>query len=225
MPWIDAVPAVIHQGFPGQEAGTALGEALVGAINPRGRLTITFPKTLNDTWLSGPGGGPILPERWPGVQLPGDDFSTVFYDEGLFVGYRWYDAQGTAPLFPFGFGLSYSNFSYSALSVSGAVSPTASATITALITHTGGPAGGELAQLYVAGLPGDPPKALKKWARAELAPGGSVNVTFVLEARDLTTWNVAAHAHVLFPAGAYDVWVGASAQDLRLSGSVRVAAQ
>jgi beta-glucosidase len=93
MPWLSSVRAVLHQGFPGQEAGTALGEALAGALNPRGRLTISFPRTINDTWLSGPGGGPILPERWPGVQRPGDDFSTVLYDEGLAVGYRSNDGR------------------------------------------------------------------------------------------------------------------------------------
>jgi beta-glucosidase len=225
MPWLGAVRAVIHQGFPGQEAGTALGEALAGVLNPRGRLTISFPRTLNDTWLSGPGGGPILPERWPGVQLPGDSFSTVSYDEGLAVGYRWYDSQGTLPLFGFGFGLSFTNFSYADLSVSGAVSPTASARVTARVAHAGGPPGAELAQLYVAGaLAGDPPKALKGWARAELAPGGAVTVAFSLGARDLTTWDVAAHAHVLYPPGTYQLWVGASAHDLRLAGSVAVTA-
>jgi beta-glucosidase len=226
MPWLGAVRAVIHQGFPGQEAGTALGEALAGALNPRGRLTISFPRTLNDTWLSADGGGPILPERWPGVQLPGDDFSSVFYDEGLFVGYRHYDARpASPPLFPFGHGLSYTTFAYSGLSVAGFVGPNSSATVTANIAHAGGPAGAELAQLYVAGaLPGDPPKALKGWQRATLAPGAAQNVSFTLSSRDLTVWSAAAHAHVAFPAGSYALWVGASAADLRLAGSVEVRA-
>jgi len=225
MPWLGAVRAVLHQGFPGQEAGTALGEALSGTLNPRGRLTISFPRTLNDTWLSGAAGGPILPERWPGVQLPGDDFSTVSYDEGLAVGYRWFDSMGTAPLFPFGHGLSFSAFAYSDLAVAGFVGPAAAATVTARVAHAGGPAGAELAQLYVAGaLRGDPPRALKGWARAELAPGGAATVAFTLAARDLTVWDEAAHAHVPFPPGAYALWVGASAADLRLTGSVEVRA-
>ena len=226
MPWLGAVRAVVHQGFPGQEAGTALGEALAGALNPRGRLTISFPRTLNDTWLSGAGGGPILPQRWPGVQLPGDDFATVSYDEGFFVGYRWYDSQPSSPpLFPFGFGLSFSTFAYSDLAVTGAVGPNASATVTARIAHVGGPAGAELAQLYVAGaLPGDPAKALKGWARAELAPGAAQTVSFTLTARDLTLWDATAHAHVPFPSGSYALWVGASAADLRLAGAVEVRA-
>ena len=227
MPWLGAVGAVVHQLFAGQEAGTALGEALAGVLNPRGKLTISFPRSMTDTWLSPPGGGPIDPTRYPGTDR-GGGFPEVDYAEGLAVGYRHYDMQPNASggaLFAFGHGLSYTTFAYSSLAVAGTVSPSSNATITARIAHADGPPGVEVAQLYVAGaLPGDPPRALKGFARASLQPGESQDVEFVLCAADLVVWSAAAHAFEPFPPGSYALWVGASSRDLRLQGSVAVAA-
>lgn len=224
MPWLDRVPAVVHQLYAGQEAGTALGAALVGARNPRGKLTISFPASMEDTWLSAPGGGPVLPERYPGTDR-GRGFPEVDYDEGLAVGYRHYDAEGTAPLFPFGHGLSFSSFAYSSLAVAGAVSPLSNASVSLLVAQTGGPPGVEVVQLYVASaLPGDPPKALKAFARVSLGRGEQAPVAFSLSQADLAVWSAAAHAFVPFPPGSYALWVGSSSRDLRLQGSVAVAA-
>lgn len=108
MPWLSRVPAVVNQLFGGQEAGTALGEALAGVINPHGKLTVSFPSSETTSWLSPPGGGPIPQTSYPGTQRGNNTWCSVDYAEGLFVGYRFYDAYpATAPpLFPFGHGLS-----------------------------------------------------------------------------------------------------------------------
>ena len=102
MPWIDQVPAVLEAWFPGQEDGNIVADLLFGLANPSGKLPVTYPKAEGDVPAHTPG-------QWPGVDVNG--VPTVTYSEGLEIGYRWYDAQGIQPLFPFGYGLSYTTFS------------------------------------------------------------------------------------------------------------------
>jgi beta-glucosidase len=217
MPWVGDVPAIVNALYGGQEAGNALADILLGAATPAGKLTVSFPMSNNDTWLSPPGGGPIIPSSYPGTDR-GRGYPEVDYSEGLEVGYRFYDAQGTDPLFSFGHGLSYTSFNYGNLSVVGT-------TVSFSVTNNGTDyPGGEVAQVYVAGaFPGDPPKQLKGFKYTGVLPVGyQVEVNIVLE--PLVYWSVEEHAFVSFPPGDYTVWVGSSSRDLRLQGAVRVQA-
>lgn len=142
------------------------------------------------------------------------------------MGYRWYDAAGTKPEWPFGHGLSYSSFAYSNLAVSGAVSPTAAAVVYAQVCNSAaGPAGAEVAQLYL-GYPAAanmPPKVLKGFQKVAVGAGACVGVGFPLAASDLQLWDVVAQAWQLVP-GAYTVLVGSTSADIRLTGTLTVSA-
>ena len=221
MPWLSAVPAVLHQGLAGQEAGNALADVLLGAENPGGKLTVSFPAADNATWLT-------TPSQYPGVLNASSNFWETQYSEGIFVGYRYYDATpaATPPLFAFGHGLSYATFVYDELAVSGAVSPTSDATVSVRVTNAAGPAGRDVAQLYVAGgLAGDPVRTLKGFASTGLlVPGASAQLSFTLSAAALSVFDEASAAWQPFAPGPYTLWVGAGSRDLRLVGSVVVEA-
>ncbi len=192
MPWIDSVKAVLEAWYPGQEDGDAIARILFGDTDPAGRLPVTFPKTLADVPAS-------TPAQWPGVG------GKVQYSEGLQVGYRWYDARHIAPLFPFGFGLSYTTFRFSNLQVSRGTGR--AVTVTADITNTGSRAGADVVQVYV-GHPassGEPPQQLKAFAKVQLAPGQSRHLTFRLDAPAFAHWDTATGAWVVDPG---DYWIG-----------------
>jgi len=215
MPWLDQVPAVLESWYGGQEMGNALASVLFGDVNPSGKLPITFPRSDRETPLSSP-------EQYPGVN------GVAHFSEKLGVGYRGYDQLGLEPLFPFGYGLSYTSFSYAQLQVEPETSDGKSALqVCFTLTNTGTSAGAEIAQVYL-GLPsstGEPPKRLVGWAKVELEPGATRHVCVVLDpnaaSRPLSYWNVDTNdwemAH-----GNYEVHVGASSRDIRLSGSLRV---
>ncbi|MGH6655996.1 MAG: discoidin domain-containing protein, partial [Actinocrinis sp.] len=155
MPWLNSVKAVFEGFYDGQGWGTAIAALLFGDVNPSGHLPVTFPTALSQVPAS-------TAAQWPGAN------NQVQYSEGLKVGYRWYDSQNLAPLFPFGYGLSYTNFSFGNLQV-GALN-NGQATVTATVTNTGSRAGTEVAQLYV-GDPasaGEPPHQLKGFQRITL---------------------------------------------------------
>jgi beta-glucosidase len=233
MPWSTAGRmAILYQLLPGQEAGNALANTIFGDNNPSGRLPVTFPAPPasgsglpTDTWLSPPGGGPVMPTSYPGTDR-GNGFPEADFTEGLLMGYRWYDAQGTKPEWPFGHGLSYSVFTYSNLAVVGAVSPTASAVIYADICNdAASPAGSEVAQMYL-GYPaaaGEPPKLLKGFQKVAIGSGECAGVAFNVAASDLWVWDVVSQAWVLTP-GTYTVMVGSTSADIRLTGSLTVTA-
>ena len=141
MPWVDEVPSILEQWMSGQEGGNSLADVLFGDVNPSGRLPLSFPKSDNDTWLQSV-------QQYPGV-TGSEGWLEVEYTEELLMGYRWYDAKGVKPLFPFGHGLSYTTFQYGDLKVQGSVSSTSNATITFTITNTGTRAGREVPQLYL----------------------------------------------------------------------------
>jgi beta-glucosidase len=207
MPWLNQVAGVFEAWYPGQEDGNAIAALLFGDVDPSGKLPVTFPASLADVPAS-------TAAQWPGTN------GTVQYSEGVDVGYRWYDAQGKTPLFPFGFGLSYTTFGYSGLSVS-APDASGNVTVSATVTNTGSVAGSDVAQLYVSdpASTGEPPKQLKGFQRVTLNPGASTKVTFTVGTQDLAYWNDTAHGWTT-PAGSYGLSVGDSSRNLPLTGTV-----
>ena len=221
MPWRDAAPAILFELMPGQESGNSIAATILGRNNPAGRLPVSFPASMTDTWL----GNPVNPAQYPGTDR-GKGFPESDYTEGLLMGYRWYDSQQAAPLWPFGHGMSYTAFNYSSIVVAGAVSATTSATVYATVCWAGGPPGAEVAQLYVAhpAAAGEPPRQLKGFARVELVddPASCAGLAFPLAAEDLAVWDAGAQAWSLVP-GEYTAHVGASSRDLRLTATFTVA--
>jgi len=228
MPWIDKVAGVVEAWYPGIRGADALADILTGKVNPTGKLAITFPKSDADlphpTIVQPP---PASQANWAEA---GADISAfmaqtakglppfpIAYDEKLEVGYKWYDAQKKAPLFPFGFGLSYTTYAYSGLSVKSGDG----LTVTFSVKNTGKRAGTEIAQVY-SSLPdsaGEPPKRLIGWARVELAPGESKVVTVAVDKERLSVFDEAADSFKVVP-GSYNVMAGGSSQELPLHQSV-----
>ncbi len=210
MPWVDQVKGILQAWYPGQEDGNAIAALLFGDVNPSGKLPETFPKAQGD-----------LPTQ-TAQQYPGVNGHAV-YSEGLDVGYRWYDAKNIAPLFPFGYGLSYTTFGYSALSVK-ANGGADTATVSFTLKNTGSRAGAEVAQLYL-GDPasaGEPPQQLKAFQKVFLQPGQSQTVTLTLDPRAFAIWDTGKHGWVV-PGGTYRILVGSSSRDIRLQGTANVA--
>lgn len=206
MPWVEQVPAVVLAYYPGQENGNAVAAVLLGEVNPSGRLPVTFPKRLEDTPA-------FLNAAYPGCR-------EVRYGEGIFVGYRYYDARQIEPLFPFGHGLSYTTFTYSGLKLPRKVRPGETVTVTLTVTNSGQVAGKEVVQLYLAdpqsSLP-RPPKELKGFVKVALAPGESRTVTLTLDERALSFYDPAQKRWVA-EAGEFEVLIGSSSRDIRLRG-------
>jgi beta-glucosidase len=209
MPWVDEVEGVIEAWYAGQEYGDAIASVLFGDVNPSGRLPITFPARDRQ----GPG---RTPRTFPGVD------GTVHYDEGLLVGYRWYDAKVQTPLFPFGHGLSYTTFAVSDLRIDGAGPE--GATVTVKVANTGRRAGAEVVQVYLA-LPkavAAPPQQLRAFARVALEPGESRDVTLTLDRATLSCWDETAKRWTV-PAGTFTVGIGVSSRDIRERGRFTIA--
>jgi beta-glucosidase len=210
MPWLPSVSAVLDDWYPGQTDGTALANVLFGRSDPSGHLPVTFPQSLAQVPAS-------TPQQWPGVN------GKVQFSEGLDIGYRWYDAHGVTPLFPFGYGLSYTSFKYGKLKIQ--KSPggaTGDVTVSATVTNTGSRAGADVAQLYL-GDPAaakEPPRQLAGFVRVALKSGQSRQVTFNVTPRSEEWWNTGAGGWTSSP-GVYRVSVGDSSAsaNLPLSGS------
>ncbi|MFM2262742.1 MAG: hypothetical protein RI959_1418 [Pseudomonadota bacterium] len=201
LPWLAAVPAVLQAWYPGQECGNAIADVLTGAAEPGGRLPQTWPQALQDTVAFG------SPKAYPGVN------GQVFYDEGLLIGYRHHDAHGIAPLFPFGYGLSYTQFAFEALSVDrSSFEPGQSVTATVTVRNTGARAGSAVVQAYVhdvaAALP-RPPQELKAFRKVNLQPGESQQVQLSFNPRSFAAFHDARNAW-LAEAGAFEIRVGDS---------------
>ena len=205
MPWRDKVAGIIAGWYPGEVAGPAIARLLTGTANPSGKLTVTFPADE----IHGPTDAPA---QYPGKGTRAD------YSEGLLVGYRWYDAKKLAPLYPFGFGLSYTQFGFSGLK---ATRDGEGWKIRATVRNLGARAGAEVAQLYLS-MPasaGEPPRQLKGFTRVELAPGEAREVSFTLSRRDMSVWDDKAHGWKV-PTGAMRIHVGNSSRDLPLSATL-----
>ena len=211
MPWLERVPAVLEAWYPGEEDGNVVADLLFGDASPSGKLPVTFPKAGGDTPAH-------TPQQYPGVG------GTAVYSEGLEVGYRWYDARNIAPLFPFGYGLSYTSFAFRHLSLS---PPTTKgeARVSLDVTNTGSRAGADVIQVYVAAPPaaGEPPKQLKGFAKVTLRPGQTEHVTVTLDPRAFSTWDTAAGRWTT-ARGRYRILVGDSSRDLPLQGSIEIGA-
>jgi beta-glucosidase len=206
LPFADDVPAIVDGWLGGQAGGGAMADVLYGRINPSGRLAETIPLRLEDT--------PAY------LDFPGE-FGHVRYSEGLFVGYRWYDARSTAVRFPFGHGLSYTTFAYSDLRV--ATGPLG-LEVTVAVTNTGMRSGREIVQVYVSRPRSSvqrPPRELKGFAAIDLEPGESGDATVTVPRGDLAYWDVRIDDWVV-EDGSYIVEVGASSRDLRAATEVEV---
>lgn len=203
MPWLDQVAAVVQAWYPGQECGNAIADVLFGAVNPSGKLTQTYPARLEDN--------PAF------INYPGEN-GRVRYGEGIFVGYRYYEAKNVAPVFPFGFGLSYTSFEYGELQLSAqTIAPDERLTVDIDITNTGTRAGKEIVQLYVADVEARvrrPHKELKAFAKLALEPGETKTASFELDRASLAFWDDARHAWVA-EAGSFELLAGSSSQDIR----------
>jgi beta-glucosidase len=207
MPWLDDVRAVVEAWYPGQANGAAIASILFGDVNPSGKLPVTFPRSDSQT--------PLTRARWPGTG------NVARYDDGLFVGYRWFDARRRRPLFPFGHGLSYTKFRYGLARVTpGRGGKTA--VVRVRIRNTGRRAGAEVVQLYVR-FPrsaGEPPRQLKAFRKVRLRPGRRATVHLRLQLRDLASWSGSGHRWVIHK-GAYRLLVGSSSRDIRATAGLR----
>jgi beta-glucosidase len=212
MPWVDRVRGVIEAWYPGQEDGNAIAAILFGDVNPAGKLPLTFPRTADKIPTS-------TPQQWPGVN------GKSVYSEKLNVGYRWYDATGTEPLFPFGFGLSYTTFRLSHLDITpnsmGRAPGDVHVTVDA--TNTGGRAGAEVVQVYV-NQPsgnGEPPRQLCAFARVFLKAGETKRARLNVAPRVFSYYDTSAKRWTSAP-GTYRILVGTSSRDLPLHGDVTI---
>jgi beta-glucosidase len=213
-PWRNLVKGVVEAWYPGQEGGTAIANVLLGEVDPGGRLPATFPASPSQE----PTAGNL--NAYPGVD------GNETYSEGVFVGYRWFDAHGFTPAYPFGFGLSYASFSYHNLTITPGGSGTdAVATVTAEVTNTSARQGEAVPELYLSlpsqpGVP-QPPLQLKGYQKVSLDPGQTATVSFPLNDRSFAYWDTALNNWKVAP-GCYGAEVGSSSAsaDLPLVGVI-----
>ncbi|HDX9613793.1 TPA: glycoside hydrolase family 3 C-terminal domain-containing protein [Bacillus toyonensis] len=210
MPWIGKVKGILEGYLGGQALGGAIADLLFGDANPSGKLAETFPEVLSDnpSYLNFPGEG-----------------DKVEYKEGVFVGYRYYDAKNIEPLFPFGFGLSYTNFEYSKLSISNnEIKDTDTVSVLVNVKNTGSIAGKEIVQLYIKDVESSmirPEKELKGFEKVELQPGEEKTVSFTLNKRSFAYYNVELKDwHV--ETGEFEILVGKSSREIVLQDNIFV---
>lgn len=207
--WIDKVPAVLHALYPGQEGGTAIAEILAGVVNPSAKL----PFTIERRWEDSPACGNYDETRHE---------RKVYYREGIFTGYRGYDKKGVEPLFPFGFGLSYTTFEYGNLEVKCVDKKQGVVRLSFDVTNSGSRDGAEVAQVYVRDVKSSlerPLKELKGFDKVMLKAGESRRVSIELDGESFRYFNPEKHEWVL-ELGEFEIWVGASSKDIKLKGSV-----
>lgn len=213
MPWLERVRAVLQAWYPGQEAGHALADVLFGDANPSGKLPMTWPRRLKDT--------PAY------INYPGEN-GHVLYGEGLFAGYRYYDKRDVEPLFPFGYGLSYTTFEYGHLRLSTAECGPGDEVVAGVdVTNRGPRAGREVVQLYVRDVEcslARPDKELKAFGPVTLQPGETRTVTLTLGPEAWRFYDPARGGWVVEP-GEFEVLVGGSSRDIRLAARLRVVAE
>jgi beta-glucosidase len=219
MPWLGSVGAVLEAWYPGQQGGQAIANILFGAVNPSGKLPITFPASVTDLPR------PVIPA--PADPTSSTPFNVDYTVEGLNVGYKWYDTQGIAPLFPFGFGLSYTTFSISNLQLAltgNFASGGPGFEVSCTVQNTGSRTGAEVVQVYL-GLPtgiGEPPKRLVGWQKVSLAPNQQQQVTITVSSADVghpfSYWDVTSSSWLNAP-GVYTVYVGNSSRNVSVAGT------
>lgn len=217
MPWLASVAAVVEAWYPGQRGGPAIANLLFGDINPSGKLPLTFPASVSD-----------LPR--PVIATPPDSttpFPIDYTIDGFNVGYKWYDSKGLTPLFPFGFGLSYTTFSITNPQLSATVAGNSSSfQVTFDLQNTGSRSGAEVAQVYL-GLPTSTGegKRLVGWQKVSLTPGqqqsGTIQVNATDSSHPLSYWDVSSHGWVV-ASGTYTVYLGDSSRNLTVVGTFQV---
>ena len=208
MPWLSRVAGVLEAWYPGQRSGAAIAATLFGKSDPSGHLPVTFPRTASQ--------GPTAnhPERYPGVD------NVAHYSEGIFVGYRYYDRHRQRPLFPFGYGLSYTTFTLKGLKV---MRQGTGYRATVRLRNAGRVAGAEVVQAYLRfpAAAGEPPRQLKAYAKVFLKPGGATTVPLSVPRSAFEYWS-ARRAMWTVVRGRYGLYVGTSSRDLPLSSTIRV---
>ena len=210
MPWADKVKAIVQAWYGGSENGHALADVLTGAVNPSGKLPFTMPIALAD--------GPLKTERqYPGIKVEGVPYYEEYYDEGVFIGYRWYTTQEIPVQYPFGYGLSYTTFDLSGASLSkGSVKAGANVTVNVTVKNTGDKAGAEVVQLYVNDAEASverPVRELKGFQKVYLEPGEARKLSFTITPADLSFFDAEAHDWKLEP-GDFHILLGTSSEDL-----------
>jgi beta-glucosidase len=223
MPWASQVSGILEAWYAGSRGADAVADILFGDVNPTAKLPMTFPRSdadLPHPTLVQPPPESIPndhgPEPWKQIAAGLPPFQ-VTYDEGVKVGYKWYDAENKPVLFPFGYGLSYTTYSYSNLRIAGGADPA----VTFTVTNTGNRAGAEIAEVY-ASLPAaaeEPPKRLVGWNKIPLSAGESKEVTVNVDQKFLSIFNIKKNGWELIP-GEYTFMVGGSSQDLPLKEAV-----
>ncbi len=199
MPWKDKVAAIVEAWYPGEGGGIAIANVLFGKVNPSGKLPLSFPVRDQDS---------------PTWGVDGSFAENPVYEEKLNIGYRWYDAKGIQPLFEFGYGLSYTHFAYSNLSVH--QNAKHAMTITFSVKNDGAVAGAEIPQVYLGvHAPGEPPRRLAGWQKVYLQPGEARTVNVTVTPKMQSIWDSAKNDWV-FVAGS-SIYIGASSRDIRLS--------
>jgi beta-glucosidase len=227
MPWVASVSGILEAWFPGIRGGEAIASILFGTVNPSGKLPVTFPKSEADLpHLTIPGmppeaaraGGEVTDHWWGEGMKPLPPFD-INYTEGVKVGYKWFEAEGKEPLFPFGFGLSYTTYSYSGLETTAG----SEVKVSFHVTNTGTRAGAEVAQVYVLLPPssGEPFKRLVAWEKISLPPGETKRVALTLDPHYLSIFNDSKGNWELVP-GEYKVFVGGSSQSTPLTAAVPI---
>ena len=228
MPWAGKVGAVIQGWYGGSETGHALADVLTGAVNPSGKLPFTLPRSLSD--------GPLKTERqYPGIQVEGEQWWQEYYDEGVFVGYRWYASQNIPVCFPFGHGLSYTSFEYgpakaskSSVRCSGSFGVDegreAVLKVSVDVRNCGGRDGAEVVQLYLA-PPADsierPAIELKGFEKLHLEAGKSGKAVMELPRRAFARFDADAHCWTVDP-GTWRILIGSSSEDIRSTAEIDV---
>jgi beta-glucosidase len=219
MPWIDAAPAVVETWYPGEEDGDIVARLLFGLADPSGKTPVTYPRSAADLPAA-------TPEQFPGVKR--DNKRVVTYSEGLKIGYRWYEARGIAPLFPFGHGLTYTRFALSGFKVAPLKSDgRAPVKLSFFIRNTGARTGAEVAQLYL-GFPaaaGEPPRRLVGFEKVWLKPGEKRMVEISVDpAASNHPFSIfdSARQQWKIPGGAYTLMLGTSSSDIAYSSTINV---
>lgn len=207
MPWADKVGAIVQGWYGGSESGHALADVLTGVVNPSGKLPFTMPKSLSD--------GPLRSERqYPGIREEGKTWWQEYYDEGVFIGYRWYDTYDIPVDFAFGHGLSYTTFDLSGASIRRAGK---NWKVTALLKNTGEVPGAEVVQLYISDPVASverPAKELKGFEKIWLDPGQSAKLTFIISREDLSYFDAQTHSWVAEP-GEFHALLGTSSDCIK----------
>jgi beta-glucosidase len=212
--WTEKVPAILEAWYGGEEMGNALADIIAGKVNPSGKLPVTFPKDKESIPA-------FYYSRYTEAGYPGVA-DHVGYSEGIFVGYRHYDTRGIEPLFPFGYGLSYTTFEYNNIEAPRIVRLGGNMTVSITVKNTGNVAGAEVVQLYIRDEKASlerPSKELKGFQKIYLEPNESRKLSFEINVRDLAFYDPARDSWVAEP-GRFEVLIGSSSEDIRASASL-----